>query len=399
MAETSTYANFGLHYAYFWGNLPAVDYLNLPENEGTTRDFKICFAASGDLCNLARTISSLPAGYEGQCDVLSNYFDTLVVGHNVVILWALLNPNPNPAENEAVELATHLMYSSMLTPALAEFLSESLDIVHDLAYGSATSITVNDRGTMEAALAPGNLNVTKEMLQAKYSQRVVIQAYSSVMCSPERQDYTDRFLNGLEAGHRLSFLHHRASEILPPFSLNGWDMSLAFPIEILLETSNLADYNSAPSILRDWAPFLNHDNKLAAILHPVIAEKHAHNKESVKNHGSSIVSTFIVLSDKMSLTYFLHKGVDVERMMTAEGINSSLPDMIRFYAVMAAFLDDHDKFQSFLCDQNIKKIAASCGLKLWNIIWVHTKRAGGAAGINMHRHTIETYKVRVLQHL
>ncbi|KAG6915707.1 hypothetical protein DXG01_010301 [Tephrocybe rancida] len=459
-STTPTFATFGLPYAYLWGNLPAIDCLNLPENErttATTRDFKICFAASGDIRNLIRTITSLPAGYQGQCDILFNDLNPLVVGHNVVVLWALLNPTLT--EDEAVELAIHLMYSSMLTPAMENFLLTSLDVVHGLTDGRSTSIPVNGRGTLNVFLGPKYLDVTKEMLQAKYGQRIAKHAYKSVMWSPERQDYTDRFLNGLEAGHRLSFLHHRASGILAPFSLDvsgftepnrllytpkgewllrddatplqGWDMSLVFAygqrygvdradaygclffylknelstfakrlrgcrINITMtmadatalpkaiaahtlppfspgcfdriETSNLADYISAPSILRGWAPFLNRGNKCASILinfmnwqkrYPVMPDPHGrwHSKATAMNYMSIM-------------------GIDVEKMMTTEGSSSSSPGMIKLYSGMAAFSDDHDKFQSFLHDQNIEKIAGSCGLKLRNINRIHPKRAG-----------------------
>lgn len=41
---------FGVYGNYVWGNVPAIDCLQIPENESesaTTSDFKVCFAGNG----------------------------------------------------------------------------------------------------------------------------------------------------------------------------------------------------------------------------------------------------------------------------------------------------------------------------------------------------------------
>ncbi|KAG6901282.1 hypothetical protein C0995_014250 [Termitomyces sp. Mi166 len=453
--------SFGLPLAYLWGNLPAIDCLNLSKNEGMSKsaaigDLKICFAASGDLRNLIRTVNCLPAEYDGRCDILFNDFNSLVVGHNIVVLWVLLNPDL--ATDDAAEFALHLMYSSMLTPAMSNFLSRSLDIIDGLAYRNDYSIDINGRGTLNVRLARDDLDITIEMLQSKYGQRAAMHAYSKIMCNPRRQDYTDRYLNSLEPAHRLSFTHYRSSGVLAPFSLDtsnfeepnrllyssrgdwllrdsdsplhGWDMSLVFAhgekcglnradsygclffylknelssfakrlrdcrINITvtmfdatilpsvisssslkpfspgcfdrIETSNLADYLSAPRILRDWAQFLNHDNKFAAILINFMNwQKH-----------------FPVLPDKLGTIgkqtidkYASIMGVDVRNITVSEWSNMASPILVRFYGGLCAFTDDHEQFQSFLRDQSIEKFATHCGVRLRNVNRVHPKRAG-----------------------
>ncbi|KNZ72407.1 hypothetical protein J132_03373 [Termitomyces sp. J132] len=357
-SPTLMHESFGLPFAYLWGNLPAIDCLNLSNNESssaTTDNFKICFVASGDLRNLLRTVNCLPAEYDGQCDILFNDSNPLVVGHNLVVLWALLNPEL--AVDDAAEFALHLMYSSMLTPSMSNFLSRSLDVIDGLFDDNNYSIGFNGRGTLNVRLAHDDLDITKEMLQSKYGQCAAMHTYTKIMCSPKRRDYTDRYLNSLEPAHRLSFTHYRTSGILVPFwldiskfvepnrlmfsssgdwllrdsdsPLHGWDMTLVFAhgekcglnradsygclffylknelsnfakrlrdcrIDTTMtmfdatalpsvlsssslepfspgcfdriETSNVADYISAPRILRDWAPLLNRSNKFAAIL-------------------------------------------------------------------------------------------------------------------------------------
>lgn len=173
--------------------------------------------ASGDLRNLIRTVNCLPAVYDGRCDILFNDLNPLVVGRNVVVLWALLNPDLTT--DDAAEFALHLMYSSMLTPAMSNFLSQSLDILRVLT-DSSNCINFNGRGTLKAILARGDLDITIEMLRSKYDQRAAMHAYRKIMCNPKRQDYTDRYLNSLEPAHRLCFTRYRNSGILAPFSLD-----------------------------------------------------------------------------------------------------------------------------------------------------------------------------------
>ncbi|KAG6816033.1 hypothetical protein H0H93_008656 [Arthromyces matolae] len=222
-----SYTSFGhLKSAYLWGNLPAIDCLNLPHNEGSSakmKDFKLCFgvpleSASGDLRNLIRTVNGLPEDYAGQCDILFNDINPLVVGHNIVVLWALLNPGLE--QDEAAELALHLMYSSMLTSSMSDFLSRSLSVLHDFNRGRHFSVATVGEGKLIIMLRPGDLDVTIEMLQSRYGQSAAANSYSSMMCNPSRRDYSDRYLNSLEPAHRLAFTHYRSLGILAPFSLD-----------------------------------------------------------------------------------------------------------------------------------------------------------------------------------
>ncbi|KAG6817140.1 hypothetical protein H0H87_012331, partial [Tephrocybe sp. NHM501043] len=174
--------------------------------------------ASGDIRNLVRTVNSLPADFKGQCDILFNDYNPLVVGHNIVVLWALLGQDIAP--DDAAELALHFMYSSMLTPAMSKCLLKSLDMLNSITHGSANSVAIDGRGTLNVFLASNALDETKKMLRTKYGQSVASRAYTNVMCSSERQDYTDRFINSLDPGHRLAFSHFKKSGILAPFSLD-----------------------------------------------------------------------------------------------------------------------------------------------------------------------------------
>ncbi|KAG6834354.1 hypothetical protein H0H93_010251 [Arthromyces matolae] len=101
--------------------IPAYDCLRISHNEteraSVNRDFKLCFAASGDIRNLIQTVNGLPAGYRGRCDILLNDTDSITVNKKLVILYALLGAGPSI--EESAEIALHLMYSSALPPGFA----------------------------------------------------------------------------------------------------------------------------------------------------------------------------------------------------------------------------------------------------------------------------------------
>ncbi|KAG6809792.1 hypothetical protein H0H92_014721 [Tricholoma furcatifolium] len=430
-----------------------------------TRDLKLCFAASGDIRNLIRTVNGLPENYSGRCDILFNDWNALVVGHNVVVLWALLNPDLTI--DIAAEFALHLMYSSLLTVEMSEFLSSKgiTNLLRDLTNGQRTSISIRGKGKLHVMLDPDSgLGGTIRMLGTTYGYRAAVNAYTKIMCNILRQDYTDRHLNNLEPTHRLAFSRYRASGILAPFSLDvshfvepnrllfsqhgewllpdsaspidGWDMSLVFAyaernrlkradsygclffylknelsifakrlrdfrVNITLtmldatqalpnriasatalpsfsfgcfdriETSNLADYITAPRILSAWAPFLNRDDKFATIL--------IYFMNWQKNY---FLTPGLGNSEKPQMQkYASIMGIDMQSALMsgvfAKGPSIS-PLMTRFCSGIESFTDDHEKFQSFLRDQCIEKAAGACGLQLRKINRIHPKRAGAA---------------------
>jgi hypothetical protein len=61
---------------FLWGNMLALDILNIKDNEGEAetinRDIALLFAASGDLRNVVKSISGLPETYKGECSVVMN---------------------------------------------------------------------------------------------------------------------------------------------------------------------------------------------------------------------------------------------------------------------------------------------------------------------------------------
>ncbi|KAF1839778.1 hypothetical protein BDW02DRAFT_604401 [Decorospora gaudefroyi] len=87
---------------YLWGNMPALDILQIKQNEGTadavTRNFNLLFAASGDLRNVIKTISGLPAGYKGDCVAVINDKGFVIAARNAITLLLALHLDPETAD-------------------------------------------------------------------------------------------------------------------------------------------------------------------------------------------------------------------------------------------------------------------------------------------------------------
>lgn len=106
---------------YLWGNIPALDVLNLADNEGEDsrkRDFDLLFPASGDLRNVIMTILGLPQQYQGSCCVTINDKDFQVVARNIIILLIAHRLDPDTA----VPLIIHIWYSAFIPAVMLQIL-------------------------------------------------------------------------------------------------------------------------------------------------------------------------------------------------------------------------------------------------------------------------------------
>ncbi|KAK4068705.1 uncharacterized protein Triagg1_7065 [Trichoderma aggressivum f. europaeum] len=96
-----------------WGNIPAIDVLQLQSNEGVDygNPMKLLFAASGDLRNVVKTIAQVPGGYTKPIEVTINDHDLDVVARNAIILLiTLVSDNMD----EAVDCMIHVWYSALI---------------------------------------------------------------------------------------------------------------------------------------------------------------------------------------------------------------------------------------------------------------------------------------------
>ena len=81
----------GLASTYYWGNLPAVDLLNLSMNEGEeySNSLALLLCGVGDPRNVLLTIASLPDAYEQQVTFVLNDICPCTLARTVLLLYML----------------------------------------------------------------------------------------------------------------------------------------------------------------------------------------------------------------------------------------------------------------------------------------------------------------------
>ncbi|KAF7345460.1 hypothetical protein MVEN_01564100 [Mycena venus] len=212
---------FGTFGNYLWGNVPAINCLQHVRNEGhpaAAMDLKFCFAASGDIRNLVLTVNDLPDNYTGKCTILFNDINGIVVNRNLVILFVLLTAGADVAE--AAELAVHLMYSAALTPAMANYVRQCIETIYG-THGPQSGVwDTRGAGKLRSLQRMSDIQLALQMFRSQYKLQVAFANMHSVMWSPERVDYRDRYLASLEPGHRVSFYRFRTTGVLAPFSVD-----------------------------------------------------------------------------------------------------------------------------------------------------------------------------------
>ncbi|GAW04483.1 hypothetical protein LENED_006279 [Lentinula edodes] len=207
---------------------PAFDALNLTQNEGiesTDKNYKLCFAACADIRNLIETVNNLPSNYQGRFDVLINNSDPIIINRDLVILYALLNPEPSI--DEAAELAVHLMYSAALSAPSAAYLQRCLDDVYGSQYDGHTGdfsfrtcLSTRGEGKICSLQTVAGVRSPLEMFMSTYNLAVALKNRWKVLAAPENVDTWDRFLSRLRPNHRMAFKRFRETGVLAPFAVD-----------------------------------------------------------------------------------------------------------------------------------------------------------------------------------
>ena len=83
--------NTGLIATYYWGNVPAVDLLNLSMNEGEeySNPLALLLCGVGDPRNVLLTIASLPDAYKQQVTFVLNDICPCTLARTVLLLYML----------------------------------------------------------------------------------------------------------------------------------------------------------------------------------------------------------------------------------------------------------------------------------------------------------------------
>ncbi|KAG9005482.1 hypothetical protein FRB90_010369 [Tulasnella sp. 427] len=251
--------SFGKAGNYLWGNMPAFDALNVPFNEGAAiknQDIALCFAASGDLRNVIKTINGLPADYSGKCTLVINDFHPLVAIRTVILLCILLG-TAETSEEAAAEVALHALYSSKLTTAQDELILSWIERIKNTENSPSEILSVgklhfSSACSVEWAYPPAVEELLRSTGKVSYSTNKAEADRRRIMIAPERLDYRERYYTCLRRRHRVGFAHQRETGILLPLGQPTDSFCVANRLLYSEDGEWLLKDNASPASA--WAP-------------------------------------------------------------------------------------------------------------------------------------------------
>ncbi|KAJ7230408.1 hypothetical protein GGX14DRAFT_583140 [Mycena pura] len=213
----------------FWGDIPAMDCLQLDTNEGMDEydpldDLKLCFAASGGFRTLIRTVNSLPSDYAGYCDILLNDINPVLLNRSLVILFILLSSGPSL--EEAAEFSAHLMYSAALPGAGAEYVKRCVDFIYgaggefeaDLSFQRC--LDTRGEGKVYSVQPSTGIKRLLEMCHSRYPLSDALKSMKDITLASDHLDLREKCFAALHPSHRMAFQRFRETGVLAPFSHN-----------------------------------------------------------------------------------------------------------------------------------------------------------------------------------
>ncbi|OAX31589.1 hypothetical protein K503DRAFT_777457, partial [Rhizopogon vinicolor AM-OR11-026] len=197
-----------------WGNVPAIDLINLGKNENdASQDLSIALVASGDLRHVVQTINSLPDDYSGHLEVLINDATLPVVARNMAILLILGTVSD---ETMAADIALHFWYSVFIP---AEYGNNILAIVTSaLLRETQEPQPLGPRSSMSCLIPAEAMEFFRRFGSiASISMADAQNEYDRVRTASYRGDFRDRMYAKLKPSHRVAFQEFRRFGIVLPF--------------------------------------------------------------------------------------------------------------------------------------------------------------------------------------
>ncbi|KAK5735629.1 hypothetical protein LTR17_007980 [Elasticomyces elasticus] len=223
--------------SYLWGNVPALDVIQLHQNEGETykKDLDLLFAASGDLRNVVKSLAALPTTYKNSVSLVLNDRDFEIVARNTLMLLAAC---AIPEKSTAVDLILHLWYSSTIRPKHLYLLTTHVrplieDVVRKVAGKAADSL---QRKTWNF----GGITVRLSLPQGMWSELLPYFEVPTGLTGEEahrirtavtlaRKDHFERKLIPQVPAHRVCKQRFRTTGIMLPFGHSIQDFTVPNP--------------------------------------------------------------------------------------------------------------------------------------------------------------------------
>lgn len=226
VSDDELLSSFGVN-QYLWGNMPAVDVLNMKDSEGVSgihRDMNLLFAASGDIRNVVKSIiEGLSDGYAGRCTLVINDINFMVVARNAILLLVALTLEPD----EAAAIMIHLWYSALLPHVMIDTLGyvalgRIFEVCEKIKEKPSTSLQAKTfpfgNRSLRLVLKKHQWDELKDYFNVPLglTQENAQAIRRRVMLAPERVDFLHRALCNQPSSIRVATVTFREDGILLP---------------------------------------------------------------------------------------------------------------------------------------------------------------------------------------
>ncbi|KAJ9663962.1 hypothetical protein H2201_005444 [Coniosporium apollinis] len=211
---------------YLMANVPALDLLNLEQNEGAdvSHDLRLLFAASRDLGNVVKTLAGIPTASTGGCEVMINDRDFDIVARNAILLLMALYFEADSAPLTML----HLWYSALIPAQILRAIQEN---IRPLIQDVCAKIAAKRAGSFQAKKWTYGTRSLRLVLKKEEWNRLlsyfeipdglsmtqVHAIRTATTLAAERRDYLDRWLYILPPARRVGAMKFRVEGILLPF--------------------------------------------------------------------------------------------------------------------------------------------------------------------------------------
>ncbi|CAG8461727.1 25917_t:CDS:2, partial [Gigaspora margarita] len=231
---------------YLWGNVPAIDIVNLTLNEladgKSCSDYKepinLLFAASGDLNDVILSVNGLPLNFNQPINICINDYAERVVIRNFLILYLLAKLG-----KDAIDLVIHI----------CTILQDKLDSKVKKEYNFEF-----DKLNIRTHFSSKTWMCLTEMLSNNTDLQTAVDMRNNIMLNPAREDYRHRYMQRLTPGERICFDNFRHHGILLQYG-KQFDR---------IHVTNLSDelYAGIKPTLIKFRPLLNANNPNATLI-------------------------------------------------------------------------------------------------------------------------------------
>ncbi|KAI1287182.1 hypothetical protein F5Y03DRAFT_405643 [Xylaria venustula] len=212
---------------YLWGNVPAIDVIQLAQNEGINfqKPLDLLFAASGDLRNVVLSVTDLPPGYRAPLNIVINDLELDIVARNLIFILIMFNEED---PNTAAEAMLHVWYSALVTESCYTLLQKKLkpmveEVCSKIAEKDSQALLAKTWTFENSSL---RIVLTREAwvklssyfdVPSGLTKEAAQNIRQAIVNAPSRIDYVDRAILTKPPAAAIGMIKYRKDGVLVPF--------------------------------------------------------------------------------------------------------------------------------------------------------------------------------------